>query len=357
MDAHILLVIPAIILIAVIIVALKEKNPTHLAVGATVVIILTGGILVPLLDDIGADTSMEYDDYVEVDADTVTGGAIELVTIGSKTYAHAADTGAGEINGKRYDVQKAQLDLFLIMGQSNAAYSYYDVATAAPVAELGTTYYFGTDTQPNTQIVTGIGMYDAVDPATGEARIGHLEMPFMAEYHAVTGHKVYTINTGWNGANISTLTVGGSHYNYEWRTARNGFSAVNQDHYTINPVGYIWIQGESDASLSTPVDEYKGAFMDLFDAISWQSSDRFTPLFKMDQAFIVQTRTVRGPNPAEALTELAEEYAGIHMATDVTLTFTVDNGMMRSDNLHYTQAAYNILGVQVARCAASIETN
>lgn len=355
MSLSILLVIPAIILVAIIVAMIRggSKNILPGILIGTVSIILLGSLLAPMINEASADTSITYDDYVEIDADTEVSGSFEKVTSGDITYAHAKALGMGTIGGDRYNVQKAPLDVFLIMGQSNAAYSYYDTPTATPVAKPGQIYYYGTETQPVTQTVTGTGMYDAVN-VDGSAKIGHLEMPFMSEYNELTDHKVYTINTGWNGANIAILTVGGTHYNYEQRTARSGFDAIDSNHYVIDTIGYIWLQGESDAGLDTPVSEYKADFLKLYNAIAGKSTDVFTNRFTMDKAFIVQTRTERGPNTAEALTQLAAENPDIYMATDITLSFTVDNGMVRSDNLHYTQQGFNAIGVAVARFIAEL---
>lgn len=346
----ILIAIPAIILIALLVFVIRSGKPLVAVIAAFIVVVLTATVLVPFLNEVDVSEA-EYDDYIEIDPEDSVSGSFEVVTAGTKTYAHATSVGYGEIDGDKYYVSKAKLDVFMIMGQSNAAYSYYDVSTASPVASPGETYYFGTSTQPNTQTVAGTGMYDAVN-VDGTAVIGHLEMPFMSKYNELTGHKVYTINTGWNGASISVLTVGGSHYNYEQRTARNGFDAIDQEHYSIETIGYIWLQGESDAGLDTPISEYKADFLNLYNAIAGKSDDLFTNRFTMDNAYIVQTRTARGENAAEALSELASENEHIYMATEITLTFSVENGTLRDDDLHYTQLGFNQIGVAVAEFVA-----
>ena len=349
MDLSLLLIIPAILIAAILIVAVREgtSNPLPKILGITIGIILIGSLLVPVIQDANADESVVYDDYIEISSDTYVDGVFEKLTSGDKTYAHANGIGKGMIGSQQYNVHKADLDVFFIMGQSNAAYSYYDASSASPVAELGQTYYYGTETQPVTQSVTGTGMYDAVN-LNGTAKIGHLEQPFMAKYSELSGHKVYTINTGWNGASISVLTVGGSHYNYEQRTINAGLNAINMSDYNRGNFGMIWLQGESDAGLGTPVDEYKADFLALFDAMRHEGPNTFSTLFELDNAFIVQTRTARGPNTAEALTELAEENDHIYMATEITLTFTDDNGYLRGDDLHYSQTGFNLIGVAVA---------
>lgn len=346
----ILIAIPPILLIALLVFVIRSGNLMAAAIAAFIVIVLTATILIPFLNDSDISNA-EYDDYIEINSDDTVSGSFEIVTAGSKTYAHANSVGYGEIDGNKYYVSKAKLDVFLIMGQSNAAYNYYDVSTASPVTSPGEIYYFGTSTQPNTQTVTGTGMYDAVN-LDGSAVIGHLEMPFMSKYNEITGNKVYTINTGWNGASISVLTVGGSHYNYEQNIARAGFDSINQNNYSIETIGYIWLQGESDAGLETPIAEYKTDFLKLYNAIAGKSDDYFTNRFTMENAYIVQTRTARGDNVAEALIELASENNHIYMATDITLTFSVENGTLRSDDLHYTQAGFNLIGVAIAEFIA-----
>lgn len=361
MSMEILFVLPVLIIVALIVLFLRGenfggRNILPMIMIAFVSVILIGSLLMPAIEEANADTSVTYDDYIEIDEDSEVSGVFEKITIGDVTYAHADGVGKGKIDGEYYDVQKAKLDVFMIMGQSNAAYAYYDTSTASPIAKLGQTYYYGTETQPVTQSLPGTGMYDAVN-LDGTAKIGHLEMPFMAKYNELTDHKVYTINTGWIGANISILTVGGSHYGWEQRTANAGFNAINQDYYDVDMVGFIWLQGESDAGLGTPIEQYKADFLKLFDALNHTGSDVFSRLFTIDHAFIVQTRTARGENVAEALDQLAEENEDIYMATDVTLTFTVDNGYMRSDDLHYSQSGFNVIGVDVAEFIASKNFN
>lgn len=295
-----------------------------------------------------------YDDYLEVEPGTTASGSLEILTDSGHTYAHAKGLGDGTLtageNVTTYSIAKAPLDVFLIMGQSNAAYSYYDVATASPVGSPGTTYYYGDSTKAmSTNTVTATGMHDAVK-LDGSAVIGHIEMPFMTTYHELTGHKIYTINTGYNGAFISQLAPDGVYYSYEQTVADGGYAAIDLDYYVPNFVGYLWLQGESDAGYETQQVTYVANFLKLMKAINGTSTiNRLSEDFTMSQAFVIQTKTTRSATTADALTYLCDNYTNVHMATDVTLGFTVENGLMRSDNLHYSQAGQNIIGEKVAQ--------
>ena len=60
--------------------------------------------------------------------------------------------------------------------------------------------------------------------------------------------------------------------------------------------------------------------------------------------FISIVRDANGGNAAIAQRELCEEISTIHLGTDIASSFTVADGMMGSDDLHYSQKGNNAIG-------------
>ena len=130
-----------------------------------------------------------YDDWRFSDSVVDAEGSVELVEVDGRTAVHAVSLGDGSItldNGRRIsvDVGKADLDVYLIMGQSNAAYYRYEPDRAVPVSVPGSCYYFGANMPislaNHAAMVAGeydttfasYGMHDMTNP-DGTTRIGN----------------------------------------------------------------------------------------------------------------------------------------------------------------------------------------
>lgn len=63
---------------------------------------------------------------------------------------------------------------------------------------------------------------------------------------------------------------------------------------------------------------------------------------------MVKTRDVNGGNSCAAQIEIARTNPNVIMASTLPDTFTVANGLMNSDNLHYTQKGRILIGEDIA---------
>lgn len=234
------------------------------------------------------------------------------------------------------------LDVFVIAGQSNTYPTINtDPETASPVPETGTSYYFGTADHPtynkNFELST-CKMYDLNND--GVARIGGLFPSFAAQYHAKTGHSVYLIDTGLSGQNIASFLPGG--VNYEWpnQVIDAAMKAIPSG-YDVNVRGYIWIQGEGDWNVSTQTYEIR-----MINLYSLYSGGDLA--VKLPTCFICKVRDYYA-HPSEAQKWLVDNnIPGFEMASTLPDTFTQENGLLGSDSVHYTQAGFNALGVDLA---------
>lgn len=239
------------------------------------------------------------------------------------------------------------LNVFILAGQSNSAYYNADVEVAnenAPIKD-GFAFYYGTADAPiNCGTITDMdydttlesyGIYSMTN-SDGTFRIGNIESPFASVFVNETNQKCLIINTGIGGISINSYVPGGVGFTYAESLIEDALAKI-PDEYTPVLRGVLWVQGESDSSLA--VNTYISQFGLIKDGFSDLG---FAPIY------ISETRPINGGNSTFAQKILADTESGVYMACDAAEDFTVDNGMIASDNLHYTQAGDNIIGSDLA---------
>lgn len=237
------------------------------------------------------------------------------------------------------------LEVLVIAGQSNAAYRQVDVSLIneeipQPVTNV---YYYGTSTQPiwfgypsnptYDQTLESYGIYSMV--SNGQWKIGGYE-PVLAESISKKSNcDVLIINVGISSATIANLTpqqIGGE---YTAKVIEDALSKVDSK-YNINKLGYVWIQGESNAG--STVDGYIQQFNIIND---WYHEQGF------EKCYMVQTRPANSGNAAIAQLKICQDDPSVILASTAPSTFTVDNGLMVSDDLHYSQQGRIVVGEDI----------
>lgn len=240
------------------------------------------------------------------------------------------------------EMEKNTLEVLIIDGQSNAEYG--DSAVCDPdilnaeYTEVPThnIYYYGTTTAPANQwdwsttysyAWTAFHIQNAYDYTSDEWKIGGYEPILGNTIAEESGNDVLVVNMAIGARTIAQLLPDGDDGEYSWGVLDRALSEISKNYNKIEMVGVVWIQGESDNE--TEVDTYKESFVELMDAFEDYGADEF---------YIVATRDSYGGNACTAQDELAEEYNNVTIATEITETFTVDNGMLDSGNpIHYSQ--------------------
>ena len=308
-------------------------------VAAVIVVI----IAIPLVSMTTSDdpSDWEYDEYRIIDDAVSASGALEIVTVGGQSYVHASGLGAGTItrsDGSEEDIRvgKAHLDVCLMLGQSNAAYANYNLAEA-PAPAPGTAYYYGHESGKYSEITFASCTIHSMTSADGTATTGDKAPSFAKKYYETTGHRVYFVCGAINGKSITTFDPDdGMTWRYAAEVVDYAIKALDESHYTYNSIAYMWIQGEADAGMS--IEEYKSRFLEMNNAIM----NGGLAGVAFHHAFISKVRTIASGN---AQIQLAEEHPDIiTMATTISSTFTIDNGLMGSDGVHYTQSGDNLIG-------------
>lgn len=327
-----------------------------IVVSVTLATIILSLVLIPIINSFEPDSVSRgwvYDDYVSANGVTDVEGALELVTVDGVSYVHAKDVGAGKIqysNGKiqEISVDKAPLDLVYMYGQSNAAYRNAVPSEVSPVPKLGTAYYFGledrsgpTASENNTGMDLSQCDFWTMLDENGDCRIGDKAPSFSATYNQITGHKVY-----WVCGAIGNKGIGqfqpptGFMWTYGKSVLQDAIALVDTDKFDLNITYYIWCQGEANAT--SPVEQYKSMFLNMHNALIHGEMG-----YKFKGCFISVVRDQNGTNSAIAQRELCEEYDTIHLGADIAKDFTVENGLMGSDDLHYSQLGNNLIGKTV----------
>lgn len=246
------------------------------------------------------------------------------------------------------DPDPEAVNVFVIAGQSNAQYYKTDVQIAnAELAHIpdDSAYYYGTSELPISPGVWSNMNYDttlasySIHPmiSGGDFTIGGIDAALASGFVTDTGQRCLIINVGIGGVSVNMYTPGGLAYDYAHKVFFNAISKCPAD-WVLNKCAVVWIQGESNTA--TPVSEYMADFITMWDAMR---SD-----FGIDSILISKVRAANGVNSSIAQINLAESVPGVYLATKLADTFTVDNGLMTSDDLHYSQKGDNLIGVAVA---------
>lgn len=333
------------------------KRMTSMILGIVIPAMLVVVLLVPIINHIDSDIPSDYwqyDDYREISNVTGASGSLELVD----GEVHAKEIGTGTMtfadgHTESVDVHKAVLDVVFMWGQSNAAYRNADPETATAV-DKGAAWYYGTETYSAAidhagMVLTDCDMWTMVDD-TGAVRIGDKAPAFCQTYYERTHHKVYWVDGAIGNKSLSSfLPFNGDMWKYGKSVLEAALDEIDEDHFDWSLKYYMWIQGEANSA--SPVASYKSQFLSMHEAMLRGNLGE-----KFQGCFISKVRAINGVNSSQAQIELCEEVNTIHMATELADTFTVANGLMGSDDLHYSQAGNNVLGAALANAIVDYDT-
>lgn len=244
-----------------------------------------------------------------------------------------------------------RLQVLVITGQSNSAYRSDSVDLELVNEEIPlpqtNTYYYGTSTQPiyfGTMPPYGDPSYDTTFESYGiysmisnnHWKIGGYEPILAQSISEKTNCDVLIINAGINAASVNYLLPTEDGGEYVAEVISHALDLVKDEYDKIEKIGYCWIQGEAD--YTTPVAEYIADFDTILD---WYEGEGFS------KCYMVKTRDINGGNSCEAQLKLAHDNPNVILASTAPDSFTTDNGLMNSDNLHYTQAGRIIVAEDI----------
>lgn len=239
-------------------------------------------------------------------------------------------------------------DVIILMGQSNADYREQTAvpADASPVPAPGTAWYYGTEEMPADFYTqrSSCGVWPISDE--NGARIGDKWPSLAASYTEATGRNVAMFQLAKVGVSIKTFNPKDIDEGYLWARCepmtKAALSAFEDAGMSIGRVSVVWVQGESDHSMTA--EEYETRMMILFTTVLNGGLGTHVD----GPIWINKVRESKTPNIAAAQVEFCSDHPGVaRIASEVADGFTVSNGLMSADNTHYSQAGNNLIGEAV----------
>lgn len=245
-----------------------------------------------------------------------------------------------------------KLQVLVITGQSNSAYRSDSVNLTEVNAEISLpstgAYYYGTASTPiqyGTMPPYGSPSYDTTFESYGiysmisnnKWTIGGYEPALAKSISDKTNCDVLIINAGINAASVNYLLPTEDGGEYVAEVISHALDLVKDKYDKIEKIGYCWMQGETDRL--TSVADYITDFDTILD---WYEDEGFS------KCYMVKTRAINGGNACEAQLKLAHDNHNVILASTAPDSFTTDNGLMNSDNLHYTQKGRMIVAEDIS---------
>ncbi len=323
-----------------------------------------------------ANLVLYYDDYIEEnnvrarvgnittdelsvpeeDADVleITDGTLHAIGVGQ------AQIFIGDVS-YTVEVQKANVQLALIMGQSNSV-GVIDgdmVNTEGAVeCEHGTAYLWQADYTLK-HLTPFSGFQNALASELYE-QSGRNVKTVVVYQQTVTSERGKPISY-WDETRKSNIA-------YMYNQAVKYFEETNADKYNLVRGGMYWLQGESDQNMVA--DSYYTAFNELWSAMKSKTNNHlsYCGIFRVRQN--LQSRTnIAYTGPVAAQLKMSADNADVFMASTVTenwygaadTTINLDTSNYRTvsypetvklsqlfDGLHYERYGYNVLGADAA---------
>ena len=285
-----------------------------------------------------------YDDYFEsiegISASDeeleISSNALETVTLGRTKMFHAVGTGnvtlkSGDLEVE-FVIEKAKLNLIVIMGQSNSG-NHFANATSDITCPKGTAYWWG-----NGQGTAATAPVDFTHATKG------FHSPLLAELYAQSvAHGNPTKNvliwheggnqngegTSKNGSSIygwATSAKESSGTNYTVQMVKNcvAYYEENSDKYTIVSKGVYWLQGEGDGVRGIDPKEYSDCFMAMWNKLKAQAGLEYMAIMRVRKGGDMNTlnNDIDYSTTVSAQFALANKHADIFIATTITENFT-----------------------------------
>lgn len=257
--------------------------------------------------------------------------------------------------GDRWFNAPQAADFFLAIGQSNMLGQGDAAQSPAVASAVGFEW-----SQDN--------MFQTMSDPVGAANTGSCLPAFANGWLAATGRASFVLNMAVGSTSLLPAAdsgfgnwdkTQGTHYNAAVAAANSAYSVVSAGSiYSLHGVYGLWSQGERDATglhqgiAGVTGANYQTALQALVDSLKVDLVSGLDHFF----LFELGARDDGAQEPSWAEIRTAQNDLATADAT-VTMVFTgakdfPANGMM-GDNLHYSQAGYNLMGTQGAASAAA----
>jgi Carbohydrate esterase, sialic acid-specific acetylesterase len=238
------------------------------------------------------------------------------------------------------------VDMVLFIGQSNMEGRGNEITSTDVPADWAYEYKSATDEIVHLDDPVGENL-------PGRAAGGSLIPAFAKSYYENIQENriIVAVHGAKGGTSISEWQKGGSLFDQAVQRFNQGKTFIDsQPNMAVGRVYYIWLQGERDAVLGTTKDSYKTQFTQFHnDMMNGIGANENGFMIRIGYDYRDTTDTLAVEQIMLAQNELADELSDLTMISKLTSTFTVENGLMQSDEVHYSQDGYNQLGEESAQ--------
>ena len=254
------------------------------------------------VDDGPLALTLSYDDYLPdiegvlptAEGVSITSGtAVEIIEVKGTTYFHAKEIGNATIDlaGRAVEitVNKAKLNMIVIMGQSNSG-NHFDNATSDITCPLGTAYWWG-----NGRGIAAKAPYDFTQATKG------FHSTLLAELYAqsvAAGDPVKNVlvwheggsqtgnGTSKNGSSIygwaaSPTDTKGTDYTVQMVKKCEDYYATMKDQYEIVSRGVYWLQGEGDGVRGIDPTEYTACLEAIWNKLKTEAGLEYMAIMRV----------------------------------------------------------------------------
>ncbi len=247
-----------------------------------------------------------------------------------------------------------EVDLFLVMGQSNAdgKADINNLDSAKAGLDRSDIQMYASSANNTPEII--LGTWGVMNPGTNTAQSGNRfgpEVGFADSVKAIVdggGNAYYsnpvavlkfakgatTLATDWDANYVSNFMYDGM-----VETIPDGKFNLGQAGFRFNIKGLIWYQGESDAFSQTNADNYEDNLNDLFLDIRTR--------LKVPNLPIIICKIDYAANPPTYLTEVRAAQQAV-ADTDSNIKIIDTSGLGRRDDVHLNAAGMYSLGESIA---------
>ena len=294
--------------------------------------------------DAPVQLTVSYDDYITdfcgISADgegiTVEGDAVEIKKFNGTTYFHAINIGTATVTDGEttveVTVQKAKLNLIVIMGQSNSG-NHFDNATSDIKCPIGTAYWWGD----------GMGI-KAKEPVDFIHATKGFHSTLLSELYAqsvAAGDPVKNVlvwheggssagqGTSKNGSSISgwaTSATDTSGTDYTVKMVENclNYYAQYANEYEIVSRGVYWLQGEGDGVRGIDPVDYSARLTAIFNRLKKDAGLEYMAIMRVRQGGDKNTlnNDIGYSTTVAAQFDVVNKNDDVFMATTLTEYFT-----------------------------------
>lgn len=251
------------------------------------------------------------------------------------------------------DFQNTTVDLVMFMGQSNMAGR--GTASEAPAVPKGYGYEFRAISDPTK-------LYDIVEPfGVNENNISGINEPgkktgslvsaFTIAYYNDVKVPIVGVSASKGGSSIKSWQPDGNYLNDSIDRFKKAETYLLNNGYKIRKRFMVWCQGESDGDKDMSETEYKRKLQNMLEAMF---------AIGIEKCFLIRIGNHRDlPTKYSSIIKAQTDFCeGSEKVILVSTKFAemASSGLMK-DYFHYKQEAYNIVGTEAGKNAASYILN